>query len=414
MSNSERTAANHDNAIPDRATIVARAEKMRPWLIEQQAATEERTFYSEEVHQAFHEAGFYRISTPRCYGGFELDATTFYQVMMSISRGCPSTGWMLALGAAHGLNVASYYPKQAQDEMLGADETFIASGSFAHEKALARPVDGGYMVRGTWHFCSGVPYATYHLGLVPTKAENYSEEDLLMVAIPRSEYRRLDNWGDLIGLKGSGSHSVVVEEEVFVPEYRAVRMIDMEDDSGQTPGYKLHGNTLFAGRFFGFAVGELASVQVGAAQGAVDELERVLVGKRAMSPINAGIPKIEHHDYQRCVGMATAYAESAHSIVSQVGEQYMENARLAVQEGEPFSDEKVWRLYGQQMTAAKLSWEAGEIVFRAGSTTGARDGETLQRYWRDLCAFRSNGLHQHEFRAHALAQSRFGLPVDFY
>ncbi len=414
MSNSEQASPSSDGAIPDRATVVARAKKMRPWLIEQQAACEERTFYSEEVHRAFDEAGFYQLSTPRRYGGFELDASTFYEVMMEISRGCPSTGWMLALGAAHGLNVASYYPEQGQDEMLGADETFIASGSFAHDKALATPVDGGYLVHGTWHFCSGVPYATYHLGLVPTKTEGYGVEDLLMVAIPRTEYRRLDNWGDLIGLKGSGSHSVVVEEDVFVPAHRVASMADMEDASGQTPGYKQHGNTLFAGRFFGFAIGELASVQVGAALGAVDELERLLVGKRTMSPINAGIPKMEHRDYQRCVGVAAAYAESAHSIILQVGEQYMENARRAAQEGEPFSEEKVWRLYGQQMTAAKLSWEAGEIVLRAGSTTGARDGATLQRYWRDLCAFRSNGLHQHEFRAHALGQARFGLPVDFY
>jgi hypothetical protein len=37
----------------------------------------------------------------------------------------------------------------------------------------------------------------------------------------------------------------------------------------------------------------------------------------------------------------------------------------------------------------------------------------MQRYWRDLCAFRSNGLHQFDFRAHALTQAHFGLPVEF-
>jgi hypothetical protein len=37
----------------------------------------------------------------------------------------------------------------------------------------------------------------------------------------------------------------------------------------------------------------------------------------------------------------------------------------------------------------------------------------MQRYWRDLCAFRTNGLHQLDFRAPAIARARFGLDVDF-
>ena len=55
-----------------------------------------------------------------------------------------------------------------------------------------------------------------------------------------------------------------------------------------------------------------------------------------------------------------------------------------------------------------------EEAFRAGSTTGARDGQRLQRLWRDLCAFRTNGIHQHDFRADALGQSLLGFPVEFF
>jgi hypothetical protein len=38
----------------------------------------------------------------------------------------------------------------------------------------------------------------------------------------------------------------------------------------------------------------------------------------------------------------------------------------------------------------------------------------LQRYWRDLCAFRTNGVHQLDFRAASIAQAHLGLPVDFF
>ena len=70
-----------------------------------------------------------------------------------------------------------------------------------------------------------------------------------------------------------------------------------------------------------------------------------------------------------------------------------------MQEDDPFSDERAFRIYGQLMTAHKLCWEAGDIVFRAASTAGARDGARMQRYWRDLGAFRTNGLHQLDFKA---------------
>lgn len=71
-------------------------------------------------------------------------------------------------------------------------------------------------------------------------------------------------------------------------------------------------------------------------------------------------------------------------------------------------------LDGHHLTVQRLCWEAGDTPFRTtSSTSGARDGSRVQRYWRDLCAFRSNGLHPFDFRAHALAQAHFGLPVEF-
>ena len=65
------------------------------------------------------------------------------------------------------------------------------------------------------------------------------------------------------------------------------------------------------------------------------------------------------------------------------------------------------------MTVQKLCWEAGGTLFRTSRTSGARDDSRMQRYWRDLCAFRSNGLHQFDFRAHVLAQAHVGLSVEF-
>jgi 3-hydroxy-9,10-secoandrosta-1,3,5(10)-triene-9,17-dione monooxygenase len=339
-----------------------------------------------------------------------MDVPTFYRVMMSIARGCPSTGWMLCLGSGHALQVGSYWPEEAQAELFG-DGHFVASASFAAQDALARPVDGGYRVSGTWHFCSGVPYATHHIGLAPLPDDG----GVLVVAIPRNGFTILDDWGDLIGLKGSGSHSVVAED-AFIPTSHAITFGEfLGFDVTTTPGHELHGNPLYGGAFVPFAMGELNSVQVGNAQGAVDEFERIITARRTWTPsVGDGPTRSENKDYQRCLGLGIAYTDAAYSIVERCGELYMEHARRAMEEGDPVNEERGFRIYGQLMTAHKLCWEAGDTVFRAASTSGARDGTRMQRLWRDLCAFRTNGIHQLDFKATSIAQARLGLPVDFY
>ena len=46
--------------------------------------------------------------------------------------------------------------------------------------------------------------------------EGADPPDVRLIVVPRGEYEVLDDWGELIGLKGSGSNSVVVDD-VFVP-----------------------------------------------------------------------------------------------------------------------------------------------------------------------------------------------------
>ena len=391
------------------AGVVAAADALRPRLYAEQAATEARTYYSEEIHEAFREAGFYRLLVPRRYGGLEFDLPTYYRVITSIARGCPSSGWMLALGSAHAMQVATSFGERAQEELF-ADGHFVASASFSFQDARAERVEGGYRIGGTWHFCSGVPYATHHMPLLPVGDSG----ERIVAIVPRSQFRMLDNWGDLIGLKGSGSHSVVIED-VVVPEHHTITLDEwLSIGVASTPGYRLHGNPLYGGSFMAVALGELNSVQVGAAQGAIDEYERLLARPTRQAAAAEGRSRAHDPNYQRILGLALAHTDAAHSILIRCGELFHEYAREAMEEGEPFGEERTFRIYGQLMTAHKLCWEAGDMVFRAGSTTGARDGAPLQRYWRDLCAFRTNGVHQLDFRASSIAQAHLGLPVDFF
>ena len=141
--------------------LVARAVALRPLLIERQADAEARTYYSEEMHQKFLDAGFYRTYVPRRFGGYEFDVRTMTRLQLELARGDMSTAWCVGLASNHALQVASWFPEQAQVEALG-DGNFRAA-SVAAPTVTATPVDGGWEINGTIGYCSGIPYSNWYM-----------------------------------------------------------------------------------------------------------------------------------------------------------------------------------------------------------------------------------------------------------
>jgi 3-hydroxy-9,10-secoandrosta-1,3,5(10)-triene-9,17-dione monooxygenase len=407
------------NLRPDE--MIDRAKALRDHLRDDQAKTEARTRYSEETHDLFTRAGFYRILQPRKFGGYEFDVGTFYRTIIEIARGCPSTGWMLCLGAGHALQVGSSFTEDAQAEIFGSDGHFVAPLSVGNSPGVRplSPVDDGYRVSGKWRYASGVPYSTHFMGLADLQDDgdgNGSEPPLMLITVPRDRYEILDDWGELIGLKGSGSNTVVIED-VTIPANFVVPAADLLGEwpmiDHLLPGAEIHGNPMYTGGFMGFAISELTSVQVGAARAMLDEYEQILSNTNTVSMSgNSTRRRYEEADYQRCYGMALGWVDAAHACMVRSGQLYMELSAKAVATGRPVSSEDHWRLYGMVQTAARLSWEAGDLLFRSAGSTASLDGQRMQRYWRDLSAYRSNSVHQFDFRSRAVTQAHFGLPID--
>src|ERR1017187_8605026 len=109
------------------AEMLARAQAMRPVLRERQGLCEKLGRIPEETHGDFMRAGFYRILQPRCFGGYEFEFQTFVRVMIEISRGCPESGWVLALISAHAAVVAAF-PEKGQRELFGLTGDMRAPG----------------------------------------------------------------------------------------------------------------------------------------------------------------------------------------------------------------------------------------------------------------------------------------------
>ena len=142
---STQTPSGQSRAIPQpepglaAEQMIARAVALRPMVMEQATEAEALGGYTEALHREFIKAGFYRITTPRMFGGYEFDLATYFKVIIEISRGDPGTGWSLALGASHGWMVASHWPEEAQRLLFGDDGHFVCPARALDPTAAASP-----------------------------------------------------------------------------------------------------------------------------------------------------------------------------------------------------------------------------------------------------------------------------------
>jgi len=385
---------------------VAKAVALRPLLREKQADTEMRGFPCEAIYDALDRSDLLRILAPKCYGGQELSLNSFYQIVIEIARGCPSTGWWYALGTGHAAQIASYFSKEAQDEIFGLRKNFSAPWSFVSSaQTCARPVEGGWRIDGTWYYASGIPYASHFMGALPLpQTAGEKGAPMLAIVVPQGQFTRLDNWGDLIGMKGSGSHGVRVED-VFVPHAMTYSFDAEAGLDGTTIGFDYHQNPLYGGLFSAFAEGGLAAQATGVALAAIDEYEEIISTKNTPGTSE---PRAKNPDFQRMMGMATAWADSARAITLHGADLYLQyGADNAAGRG-AFSVEKALRLDGMYHTAERLAHDVVSMMVRTASSASLKDGARLPRYLRDITMCISRGHDQFEFRAARIAREILG------
>lgn len=386
--------------------MIERARAIRLRLREEQDATEARGCYSEQLHQEFRKAGFYRCIQPRLFGGYGFDLKTFYQLAVELARGDPSAAWCLILGAGHSLMLASYFDAEAQAAGFGSEGEFCAPSVVA-PTGTAKRSGNGWVVDGKWAYASGAPYSTHFMPCVTIPNEKTGRSRLGIALIPRAQWEMLDDWGAVLGMRGTGSNSIVVDH-AHVPENHVVEldMLNVDVSKG-TPGSRLHGNPMYAGRCSSFFHAELVSLVTGLGLAAIDEYESIIRTKNTLFP--PIMPRYQHHDYQRAIGMAIGLVGAARQLVIGAGERYLEYCRRGYEGGEPFSLREDLELFAILEHGGRLVWEAVELLFRTSSTAGAKNGQRIQRYYRDISMYRGHLSAQYEVVAERLALVYLGL-----
>jgi 3-hydroxy-9,10-secoandrosta-1,3,5(10)-triene-9,17-dione monooxygenase len=386
--------------------MVERASALRPLLRAQQAACEAAGRILPETNDAFLEAGFYRTLQPRRFGGYEFDLPTFAEVMIEITRGCPSSGWVLAFTAGH-THVLAKFPLQAQVEAYGSDGDLRAP--FVGMPGTARPVDGGYVVEGAWDYASGIDTATHFFGSVAVAVPGKDDPpgEILMALMDRRDIEIVDNW-DVLGMRGTGSKRVVVRD-LFVPSHRTCRRVSALPSADQhEPEPRLFENPLYAGPSTNVLMAEIAAVAIGTGFGALDEYEALLQTRTVRGP--ATQLRYEEAEFQRNFGHAQALLNTARAALVGCCHDYMAFCRQSVEDGVPFTLEHSQAIVLVEQQCTRLAGEAVELLFYSAGSSAARPDSPLQRYYRDMATLRTHVTLQFDRGYEAFARSHFGIP----
>ena len=391
-------------------SLVERARALRPLLCEQQAANDRLGRISDELQAEFTDAGFYRILTPRMFGGLELEPEVFLKVVMEIARGHPAAAWCFALAGSHAYFLACHWPEEAQRELFGANGDFRAAHVIGPAGTLT-PAEGGYLVSGVWPFASGIPVSTHFIGgtLAPTAA---GPPRFVFVVIPREQLTILPDWGEdrFMGMRASGSNSVRVEN-VFVPERHIVdvhMMMAQASPDGST-GTRLHGNPMYLGVAMGWFHCEFGAIFSGTARAALDEFERIARERDILG--KSGVKRIHDPFVQNLYGQALGLADSARALTLDGVRLYREQCRRAIHDGRPITARDTFEIWGLAREACKMACSAVEQLFHATGASAGRHDHRMQRYFRDIEMYRLH-IQNQPLLPTGRGQEAFGLRPD--
>ena len=367
--------ATKDSAIPDAATLVARARALAPALRERSAAAEKARQCPPETIADMRAAGISRIVQPRRYGGYGMDWDVLCEAAMELGAGCGAQGWTITVLADHPC-LAGMFSQQAQDDIWGEDPDVLVSTSY-NPRGAVRRAPGGFVLNGRWMYSSGVVYTGWSIaGGFVEMADGRKQHHFFLV--PAEDRLIVDDW-DAMGMAGTGSQSFDLKE-CFVPEHRALDASLVA--AGDPPGAGVNDEPLHRMPIIGFTGTVLVSVCVGVAMGMVRDFEAMLKERYGAGPAKPGL-----EDLQMRAAEAGAEIACARLLVLDTARRNM----AALRSGKRLDEGDAGLTARNSAYAARLAKQAATRLFEVTGGSGLSLAGHFQRSFRDVFGGAAHG-----------------------
>jgi len=383
------------------ATMIARAKALVPRLRDRASKTEELRRLPPETERELHEAGLFRIVQPKRVGGSELDYIALVDCADVIGQADASAAWNFANLSSHHWMLAMF-DKRAQDLVWGKDPNVLIASSFIFPAGRARKVEGGYVLRGSWPFSSGVDSCEWNmLASVVSSDDEADGIEYRIFLVNKSEYRIKDTW-DATGLRGTGSNDVEVND-AFVAEPMTVAVNELA--GGPTPGSAVNPNALYTLPVFSLFPYVLSGVALGNAQACLDDYVG-LARYRASTYNRAKLGDLQTTQIK--IAEASSKIDAARLIMRSTCIEAMAEARR----GQVPDIAAKTRTRRDGAYSVNLCTEAVSLLFAASGARGLYTSGALQRQFRDAHAINSHIAFNFDAAGTNYGRVALGLPSE--
>jgi indole-3-acetate monooxygenase len=355
----------HDSAA--RSPVEA-ARALRPLIRELREETEAGRRLPARLVEALVDAGLFRLAVPRVDGGLEaspLDALAVYEELAGEEA---SAAWIVWNNTLPGF-VSKFLSSDMRHELFAPPRTVMANSTRPTGRAL--PSAGGYRISGRWSLVSGCELADRVLlrcVVAPAQdAPHGGPPDLIMAYMPRESCRIVDTW-HASGLRGTGSHDVVVEDELVPGEatvafHRAPLLA--------TPLYRMpFAATLSAG---------CAAIALGIARAAT---EAVVELARTKASVDTGAALRDRGSFLARLAQMKARQSAARLLLHST----LERAFLACSAGQPVTLEDRAEIWAASYHAALAAKDVVRLAHELLGASALYTSCPLERAHRDLHA----------------------------
>jgi indole-3-acetate monooxygenase len=346
------------------------ARELSPVITKLRQATETDRRIAAPIVERLRDLRLCRMALVRDLQGLELptpEALGVYEVLAAAEASVAWIVWNNALPC-----LFSRFLEPAARAEIFADPSWLYASS-TRASGRAAPTRDGYRVDGRWSLVSGCELAEWiavlclvvENGAPRTAADGAPETRLAFLR--RGEYEILDTWY-VGGLRGTGSHDVVVKDQ-SVPRERTLSPRDpstLDGPLGRIPMIC----TMAAG---------YASQTLGMAQKAVETLVDLAGKKVAFDP---GPALRDRHAFQAALARHGAALEAARAYLRSRSAQLWD----AASSGVPISMGDIGALWGAALHAVDVSRDAVDTMYAAGGTSSLYTDCPLERAHRDLHA----------------------------
>ena len=384
------------------AAMVARANALIPQLRDRASRTEELRRLPPETERDLHDAGLFRILQPKRVGGFEFDYVALVDCAEVLGRADASVAWNFANLASHHWMLGMFDPR-AQNLIWSKDPNTLIASSFIFPAGRARKVDGGYVLRGSWPFSSGVDSSEWNMLASVVSSEDEADGiEYRIFLLNKSDYKIIDTW-NATGLKGTGSNDVEVND-AFVAESMTVAVHDLA--GGPTPGSStVNPNPLYALPVFSLFPYALSGVALGNARACLDDYVDV-ARHRASTYNRARLGDLQSTQIK--IAEASAKIDAARLIMRSTCIEAMADARR----GHVPDTAVKTRLRRDGAYAVNLCTEAVSLLFAASGARGLLTSAALQRQFRDAHAINSHLAFNFDAAGTNYGRVALGMPSE--